>query len=242
VRGVLLVGGLGTRSMPFSAIINKCLLPVGREPILYNSIRQMALSGISDIAFVGDTRCLNDISILVEHDRHNWPDANFVYCEQQEQSGGIDALVCAKKFIGNDCSMVILGDNILTHPITRFVSNFNAQSCGARILLYENRVACSGYGMTEVCGNSVLRITDNSSISAGQYIATGYMIYDSEVFNIIDSIGGGRGLTFVNNEYAASGIMEYDVIDGLWDDAGTIKGRMRVDRIFQEIGHEIKKN
>jgi glucose-1-phosphate thymidylyltransferase len=49
-------------------------------------------------------------------------------------------------------------------------------------------------------------------------------MYDSGVFDIVRSLRpSGRGeleITDVNNAYVDRGLMEYDVIDGFWGDAG----------------------
>jgi glucose-1-phosphate thymidylyltransferase len=49
-------------------------------------------------------------------------------------------------------------------------------------------------------------------------------MYDPEVFSIVRNLRpSGRGeleITDVNNAYVDLGLMDYDVIDGFWGDAG----------------------
>jgi dTDP-glucose pyrophosphorylase len=49
-------------------------------------------------------------------------------------------------------------------------------------------------------------------------------MYDDEVFSVVRNLKpSGRGeleITDVNNAYVDRGLMEYDVIDGFWGDAG----------------------
>jgi dTDP-glucose pyrophosphorylase len=46
MRGVILAGGKGTRLYPLTKSLNKHLLPVGPEPMIYNPIHNMQASGI----------------------------------------------------------------------------------------------------------------------------------------------------------------------------------------------------
>ena len=46
MKGIILGGGLGTRLSPLTEITNKHLLPVGKEPMIWHSVRQLVLSDI----------------------------------------------------------------------------------------------------------------------------------------------------------------------------------------------------
>jgi glucose-1-phosphate thymidylyltransferase len=56
------------------------------------------------------------------------------------------------------------------------------------------------------------------------YAVIGIYMYDPDVFSIVKTLKpSGRGeleITDVNNAYVDRGLMEYDVIDGFWGDAG----------------------
>jgi glucose-1-phosphate thymidylyltransferase len=45
MKGIILVGGTGTRLYPFTKVTNKHLLPVGKESMILNPIRQLLSSG-----------------------------------------------------------------------------------------------------------------------------------------------------------------------------------------------------
>ena len=40
MRGIILAGGKGTRLYPLTKVTNKHQLPVGKEPMIYNPIKQ----------------------------------------------------------------------------------------------------------------------------------------------------------------------------------------------------------
>jgi NDP-sugar pyrophosphorylase family protein len=48
-RALLLAGGLGTRLLPYTAVLPKPLVPVGDEPVMETLLRQLASHGIRDI-------------------------------------------------------------------------------------------------------------------------------------------------------------------------------------------------
>ena len=52
MRGVILAGGTGSRLMPLTEAINKHLLPVGQEPMIFQPIRQLVAAGIDEILVV----------------------------------------------------------------------------------------------------------------------------------------------------------------------------------------------
>src|SRR5260370_38080234 len=82
--------------------------------------------------------------------------------------------------------------------------------------------------------NSVLAQYDGSQRSKqfiqkpaeprSQFAVTGVYFYDETVWKVLPELKpSGRGeleITDVNNWYLKKGLMEYDVLDGFWGDAG----------------------
>ena len=52
MKGVILAGGLGKRLYPLTKIMNKHLLPVGTQPMIYYPIQTLVNSGIKDLMIV----------------------------------------------------------------------------------------------------------------------------------------------------------------------------------------------
>ena len=52
MKGVILAGGTGSRLSPLTKVTNKCLLPVGQEPMIYRMIDLFISSGITDIMLI----------------------------------------------------------------------------------------------------------------------------------------------------------------------------------------------
>ena len=52
MNGVVLAGGLGTRLYPMTKVVNKHLLDVFDEPMIYFPIRSLAHAGVRDLILV----------------------------------------------------------------------------------------------------------------------------------------------------------------------------------------------
>lgn len=51
MKGVILAGGKGTRLYPLTKVTNKHLLPVGREPMIYNPIKHLISANITEYCY-----------------------------------------------------------------------------------------------------------------------------------------------------------------------------------------------
>jgi glucose-1-phosphate thymidylyltransferase len=145
----------------------------------------------------------------------------------QDQAGGIaEALGLTEEFIGDDRSVLLLGDNIVEDDISEYVRNFEAQPSGARILLKEipEREHLVHLGVPVIKGDQVVTIEEKPREPQSPYAVTGVYMYDAAVFDIVRHlVPSGRGeleITDVNNEYIRRGMMGFDVLKGFWGDAG----------------------
>src|SRR5687767_1219330 len=124
MKGVVLAGGLGTRFQPVTTVVNKHLLDVYDEPMVFYPIRTLANAGITDIVIVtGDEipqfkRLLSDGSAL---------GVNLEYAYQQGERGIADALGTAEALVHGSNVVVILGDNIFQEDLRSYVDAFRQQ-------------------------------------------------------------------------------------------------------------------
>ena len=79
-------------------------------------------------------------------------------------------------------------------------------------------------GVPELDGDRVVRIVEKPEQPPSSYAVTGVYCYDETVFDVLpDLVPSARGeleITDVNNHFVDAGVMEYDVIEGFWGDAG----------------------
>jgi glucose-1-phosphate thymidylyltransferase len=229
MKGVILAGGLGSRLWPLTKVTNKHLLPVYNKPMIYYPLEMLVEAGIDEIMLVtGGNNAGDFLRLLGSGQEFGLRQIHFGY---QEGEGGIaDALSLARHFAGDDLISVVLGDNLLEKSIAPFVRSFLRQGRGAKILL-KKVPDPQRFGVPELNGDRVVRIIEKPSRPASPYAVTGVYMYDSRVFDIIDTLSpSARGeleITDVNNRYIESNELTYNVIDGWWTDAGTIESLMR---------------
>ncbi len=235
IKGIVLAGGLGTRLYPMTKITNKHLLPVYDKPMIYYPIRTLVDTGIKDILVViGGQHVDGFLSLLGSGREFGLNQLSYIY---QENEGGIaEALGLARNFVGNDRMCVILGDNIIEENIQWIRTFYNLQDKGARIVLKEVSDP-QRFGIAEVEECKVKSLEEKPKNPKSNLAVIGVYFYDNQVWDIIDTIElGPRGeleITDVNKEYLKRGQLEYNILQGWWTDAGTIKSLYEASEIVR---------
>lgn len=235
MKGVILAGGKGLRLYPLTKVTNKHLLPVGKEPMIYNPIKKLVDAGIKEILIVTGTEHMGSIINLLGSGKEFG--CEFTYKVQEEAKGIADALRLAESFAGKEKIVVILGDNITNASIKPYVDSFRKQEKGAKILL-KNVSDPSRFGIAAIDEQQIISIDEKPIIPKSNYAVIGYYMYDSKVFDIIRGIKpsdrGEYEITAINNEYIRLGELTYDILAGEWTDAGTFESLNYANKIFFE--------
>lgn len=224
MKGVILAGGKGARLEPLTEITNKHLLPVGREPMIWHPVRQLANAGITGILVITSAGHLGGVAgSLGSGSRFG---CEFTYRVQEKAGGIAHALALAESYAGGERLVVLLGDNIFEYSLAPHTRAFMEQGEGARILL--KRVDDPGrYGVAALKGGRVTGIEEKPGKPKSRYAVVGCYMYDHRVFELIrrvePSLRGEMEITSVNNLYIKEGLMRHGFIRGRWTDAGTFE-------------------
>lgn len=244
MKGIILAGGLGTRLLPLTKITNKHLLPIYNKPMIYYPINTLIDAGITDIMLVTGGSFAGDfLQLLGNGKAFGLTEIHYAY---QEGEGGIaDALKLAEDFVDGDRCVVVLGDNILEKSIRPAADAFRKQKEGARILLKEvhdpQRFGVPRFDKE----NRIAEILEKPKDPPSSYAVVGVYMYDHRVWEILPSLRpSGRGeleITDVNNAYLNLGMLEYDIVDGWWTDAGTFDSLLHAaqlvaDKSVEKVG------
>jgi glucose-1-phosphate thymidylyltransferase len=230
VRGIVLAGGLGTRFDPVTRVVNKHLLDVFGEPMIYFPIRSLAGAGITDIVVVTGDHIPQFKQLLGNGAEFG---VQLRYAFQQDPEGGIaDAIAKAEGLVAGERVVVILGDNIFQDDLSQFVQGFEQQDKGAKILLKRlPKEEARRFGVAEVEDDRIVRIVEKPADPPSELVQTGCYMYDDRLFDFIrtltPSARGELEVTDLNNIYIDEGTMTYDELDGWWTDAGTPLTKLR---------------
>ena len=235
MKGVILAGGTGSRLYPLTKVTNKHLLPVGQHPMIFHLVAKLKEANIKDILVVTGKDHMGAVVNLLGSGKDYG--VKFTFKVQDEAGGIAQALGLAEQFVGDDLSVVLLGDNIFEDSIVPFVEAFQAQGQGAKILIREVPDP-QRYGVAEIGEGKVLSIVEKPVEPRSNYCVTGIYFYDARVFDMIKTLKpSGRGeleITDVNNDYISQGKMTYDILSSWWTDAGTFESLALANRLASE--------
>ena len=243
MKGIVLAGGTGTRLFPLTKVTNKHLLPVGKEPMIFNPIRQLISAGITDILIVTSKDHMGDVVGLLGSGYDMGCDFTF---KVQDRPGGIaDALALGEGFAGGERIVVILGDNILTNSIRSYVEGFKKQMSGAKVLLKKvGDPERFGIAALDEQNKMIIQIEEKPHDPKSNHAVIGVYMYDDKVFDFIRNIEisdrGELEITSVNNIYAECGEMTYATVDGEWTDAGTFESLKYANDLLLSIDNRIE--
>lgn len=175
-KAIIAVAGFGTRRLPATKAIEKCLIPVGNRPIVDYIVEDCVRAGITDIIFVVGEQS-DQIRTYYGHndmleaylERHRKTDAlhevrdlatkarfRFVIQDRHQPYGTSTPVWLSKDLVGNDPFLFLYGDNIYYKPdggstIAAFLAKTHAAQAKAAIMAVEvapERV--SSYGILDV--------------------------------------------------------------------------------------------
>jgi glucose-1-phosphate thymidylyltransferase len=229
MKGIVLAGGLGTRFHPVTTVVNKHLLDVYDEPMIFHPIRTLARAGITEIVVVtGDEipqfkRLLGDGSAL---------GVELEYAYQQGGRGIADALAKAEGLVRDANLAVILGDNIFQEDLRPYLDAYEHQEKGAKVLLKEVSLEdARRFGVAHIEDGRLARVDEKPAQPTSTLVVTGCYLYDARVFDLIrllmPSERGELEVSDLNNLYIDDGTMTFDVLRGWWTDAGTPASKLK---------------
>ncbi|MBT2658752.1 NTP transferase domain-containing protein [Bacillus sp. ISL-18] len=237
MKGIILAGGKGTRLEPFTKLLNKHLLPVGGNPMIYWSINKLKEAGITDILIVTNNQHLRSFQEILGQGEELG--VKLSYTIQSEKGGGIaDALASAKDFVDDQC-IVLLGDNLFDDDLRPYIDEFQTQPQGAKVLLKEVKdPERYGIALLDEVNHSIISIIEKPKIPKSNFCVTGIYFYNKEVFDLIDLIKpssrGEKEITDINNLYIKRKELKFDILKSWWLDAGTHESLFKANKHFYE--------
>lgn len=240
MKGIVLVGGSGSRLYPITRVVSKQLLPVYDKPMVYYPLSVLMLAGIREILFISTPedshlfkKLLGDGSQL---------GLSFSYAVQPRPEGLAQAFIIGKSFIGKDPICLILGDNIFYgHNLTDTLKRAVQLKKGGIIFGYLVRDP-ERYGVVEFDSDgNVTGIVEKPKKPKSNYAVPGLYFYDNDVVNIAanlkPSARGELEITDVNIEYLRRKQLKVELLGRgfAWLDTGTEEALQQAASYVQAI-------
>ena len=221
MKVVIPAAGLGTRFLPATKAQPKEMLPVYDKPTIQYVIEESVNSGVDDILIVTGKgkRSIEDHfdrSFELEHHLKTKGKEDFLkeieyisdladihFIRQKKQKGLGDAIYCAKKHVGSDPFVVMLGDTITkdTVPCTKQLIDIYEKYGKSVIALEEvpdekverygiiggEEIEDSIYKIDKLVEKPPLRVAPSNLAIMGRYVLT------PDIFDCIEKVEPGYG-------------------------------------------------
>lgn len=241
-RGIVLAGGSGTRLYPVTQTVSKQLLPVFDKPMIYYPLSTLMLAGIQDILVISTPHDVGNYEALLR-DGHQWG-LNLSYAEQPSPDGLAQAFIIGESFIGNDCSALVLGDNIFYgHDFHHLLTNAMERTEGASVFAYHVHDP-ERYGVVEFdAKGNVINLEEKPEQPKSHYAVTGLYFYDQHVADYAKSLKPSYRneleITDLNRIYLERSALSVEIMGRgyAWLDTGTHESLLDASQFVATIEH-----
>jgi glucose-1-phosphate thymidylyltransferase len=239
-RGIILAGGSGTRLHPVTIGVCKQLLPIYDKPMIYYPLSTLMLAGIRDVLVISTPQDTARFEQILG-DGARWG-MNIYYAVQPKPEGLAQAFIIGDRFVRNEPSTLILGDNLFFGSgFTGLLRDASDVSHGATVFAY--RVSSpEAFGVVSFDANGRATSIEEKPVKPkSNYAVTGLYFYDADVVDIAKSLKpSARGeleITDINSRYLEEGRLNVQQMarGTAWLDTGTHDSLLEAAHFIQTL-------
>lgn len=243
MKGLILLGGTGSRLWPITKSVNKALLPLYSKPSCYYSISILMLAKIREIAIITTPNDVKSFKNLFG-DGSKWG-CDFSYLIQENPEGIAQAFHLGQEFCGQEPSCLVLGDNFF------YGHHFQDVLLAAKDHTEATEEACIfGYKVPDPERYGVVLINEDGAaidleekpiVPKSPYAVPGIYFFPSgvcdEAKKLLPSRRGEYEITDLNRVYMDNKKMRCKIMGrGIsWFDTGTPDSLMEASSFVQAI-------
>lgn len=218
MKGVLLLGGSGSRLAPLNEVCNKHLINVGGKPMAQWNVEKLVAAGITDILMITGGDHIGSIASYFKGGAEFG--CNITY-KIQEKAGGIaEAIKLVYGFLEEgEKFIVVLGDNIFQDPLLNV--RYDLESVDT-VLTYKEVADPERFGVVDYDNNMIVekpKVAPSTHAVCGVYGYTFNTSFRESLEFITPSDRGELEVTDLNNDLMDDYVLIE--LEGWWTDAGT---------------------
>ncbi len=223
-KAILTGGGHATRLRPITHSMNKHLIPLANQPMIFHAISKAVEAGIEEI-FINTNPGENELQKYIGDGGH-WG-IKIKFFEQTGGPQGIAHVVNeAKKFIGDEPFMFYLSDNIILGSIRPMLDNFAVDKLDCMLAFAKvpdpNRFGVPYFDQN----NKLIDVVEKPQNPPNDFAVTGIYLYGPKVFfeafkKILKSPRGEYEISDIHSYFLKNNFnVGYTEITGWWKDTG----------------------
>ena len=242
MKAVVLSGGQGTRLRPITYSVPKQLIPIGGRSVLHHILINIEECGIEEVAIVTSPESRPAVAELLERIDIG-VDASIMI--QDEPRGLAHAFGVALPFVGDEPSLLYLGDCLLTGGVTHVVEEHLASGATATILVKEVEDP-SRYGIVELNDHGdITRLVEKPKEPASDLAVVGVYAFGSgiggDVLGVSPSWRGELEITdAIQAMVERGGLVRPSRLRGWWIDTGTVGDVLSAQKLLMaDLDHKV---
>jgi len=239
-KGIVLAGGSGTRLHPLTKAVSKQLMPIYDKPLIYYPLTTLMLAGIREVLIITTPADQPAFKALLG-DGQAWG-MQISYEVQPSPDGLAQALTIGRRFINEQPSALVLGDNMFYgHGFPDLLTDAATREKGATVFAYWVREP-SAYGVVEMDANGkAVNLEEKPAKPRSNLAVTGLYFYDGNApalaASLKPSARGELEITDLNRLYLEQGLLHVERIGRgvAWLDTGTPEALLQAASFIQTL-------